>query len=385
MSFKKTVTFTANVSDYTDGTVSARVQAENKILGDFISWILSHNLNLSVQERIAIGSSQWAGKPFYCSTSGFTSVDSNSTTTDFYIIGKGKAKKCLGFSVDQHRLFFGLTDTVEKDLSYSMSSASDENYGRIPATQIRRDNNQNIRDRKIELTDQIWGWNFSQSDNVISLNVAFWKSAKTLAVLIDNEGSTSFLIISKEPSTCFYAFNKELQGLHFSFDDDFLISDDTYSFNASNSRYSGNIYLGYAMSYNPFFARVRNSQMFASVVNLACYPTCILSHIVGATDNQFDTVSNRVRKISQPQNGLSTASYMPAQTGFGFPRIANNELYIRKMYVPMTYPAVVSPLKVGYTPGTLRAGTVYSLADKYYLCLTNGVIGHFVEVTDQGD
>lgn len=385
MSFKKTVTFTASVSDYTDGTVSARVQAENKILGDFISWILSHNLNLSVQERIEIGSSQWAGKPFYCSTSGFTNVDSNSTTSDFYIIGKGKAKKCLGFSVDQHRLFFGLTDTVEKDLSYSMSSASYEDYGRIPAAQMRRDNNPSIRDRKIALTDQIWGWNFSQSDNVISLNISYWKSAKTLAVLIDNEGNTSFLIISKEPSTCFYAFNKELQGLHFSFDDDFLISDDTYSFNASNNSYSSNIYLGYAMSYNPFFARVKNYQMFATTVSLEYYPTCILSHIVGAIDNQFDIVSSKIRKISQPQNGLSTASYMPTQTGFGFPRIANNELYIRKMYVPMTYPAVVSPLKVGYTPGTLRAGTVYSLADKYYLCLTNGVIGHFVEVEDQGD
>lgn len=385
MSFKKTVTFTASVSDYTDGTVSARVQAENKILEDFISWILSHNLNLSVQERIEIGSSQWAGKPFYCSTSGFTSVDSNSTTSDFYIIGKGKAKKCLGFSVDQHRLFFGLTDTVEKDLSYSMSSESYENYGRIPATQIRRDNNQSIRDHKIELTDQIWGWNFSQSDNVISLNISYWKSAKALAVLIDNGGSTSFLVISKEPSTCFYAFNKELQGLHFSFDDDFLISDATYSFDANNNSYSSNIYLGYAMSCNPFFARTVNNAMIGSNISLLYYPTCILSHIVGAIDNQFDIVQNRVRKIEQPQNGLSTASYMPTQTGFGFPRIANNELYIRKMYVPMTYPAVVSPLKVGYTPGTLRAGTVYSLADKYYLCLTNGVIGHFVEVEDQGD
>lgn len=385
MSFKKTVTFTANVSDYTDGTVSARVQAENKILGDFISWILSHNLNLGVQERIEIGSSQWAGKPFYCSTSGFTNVDSNSTTTDFYIIGKGKAKKCLGFSVDQHRLFFGLTDTVEKDLSYSMSSESYETYGRIPATQMRRDKDQACRNMKMNLTDQIWGWNFSQSDNVISLNVAYWKSANALAVLIDNDGNTSFLVISKEPSTCFYAFNKELQGLHFSFDDDFLISDDTYSFYASNGSYSSNIYLGYAMSYNPFFARGLNTAMFNSVTALSYYPTCILSHIVGAIDNQYDVKYNKIMKISQPQNGLSTASYMPTQTGFGFPRIANNELYLRKMYVPMTYPAVVSPLKVGYTPGTLRAGTVYSLADKYYLCLTNGVIGHFVEVEDQGD
>lgn len=383
MSYKKTVTFTANVSDYTDGTVTARVQAENKILGDFISWLLSHNLNLSIQEHIEIGSSQWAGKPFYCSTSGYTGVDSNSTTTDFYILGKGKTKKCLGFSVDQHRLFFGLTDTVEKDLSYSMSSATQENYGRIPAVQMRRDNDQNIRNKKIELTDQIWGWNFSQSDNAITLNVAYWKSSDALAVLIDNDGNTSFLVISKEPSSCFYAFNKELQGIHFSFDDDFLISDATYSFAASNTNYSSNIYLGYAMSYNPFFARMANSTMISTTNNIEWYPTCILCHLVGSPDNQLNITMAKVDKITQPQNGLATASYMPTQTGFGFPRIANNELYIRKMYVPMTYPAVASPLKVGYTPGTLRAGTVYKVLDKYYLCLTNGVIGHFIEVADQ--
>lgn len=384
MSFKKTITFTATVSDYTDGTVSARVQAENKILGDFIAWLLSHNLNLSLQEHIEIGSSQWSGKPFYCSTSGYTGVDSNSTTTDFYLIGKGKAKKCLGFSVDQHRLFFGLTDTVEKDLSYSMSSSTQETYGRIPAAQMRRDNDQNIRNKKIELTGQIWGWNFSQSDNDLILTVSYWKSEKALAILIDNDGNTSFLVLSKDPSTCFYAFNKELQGLHFSFDDDFLISDATYSFAASNSNYSSNIYLGYAMSYNPFFARQANASMFSTINYSGAYPTCILCHLVGSPDNQLNITLGSVDKIAQPQNGLATASYMPTQTGFGFPRIANNELYIRKMYVPMTYPAVASPLKIGYTPGTLRAGTVYSLADKYYLCLTNGVIGHFVEVSDQG-
>ena len=383
MSYKKTVTFTASVSDYTDGTVSARVQAENKILGDFISWILSHNLNLSVQEHIEIGSSQWSGKPFYCSTSGYTGVDSNSTTTDFYVIGKGKAKKCLGFSVDQHRLFFGLTDTVEKDLSYSMSSSTQETYGRIPAVQMRRDNDHNIRNKKIELTDQIWGWNFSQSDNDLILTVSYWKSTDALAVLIDNDGNTSFLVLSKDPSTCFYAFNKELQGLHFSFDDDFLISDATYSFNANNSNYDSNIYLGYAMSYNPFFARQENTSMISTGNYLGEYPTCILCHLVGSPDNQLNTTLALVAKIAQPQNGLATASYMPTQTGFGFPRIANNELYIKKMYVPMTYPAVVSPLKVGYTPGTLRAGTVYKVLDKYYLCLTNGVIGHFIEVADQ--
>lgn len=67
------------------------------------------------------------------------------------------------------------------------------------------------------------------------------------------------------------------------------------------------------------------------------------------------------------------------------PRIANNELYIKKFYVPMTYPAVASPIKIGYTPGKLNAENVYSLNGKNYVCLNNGVIGLFVEVADQGD
>ena len=79
MSFKKTVTFTANVSDYTDGTVSARVQAENKILGDLVTFILSHNLGISIQEKCEIGSAKWAGNPFYCSTTGATSDVSNNS------------------------------------------------------------------------------------------------------------------------------------------------------------------------------------------------------------------------------------------------------------------------------------------------------------------
>lgn len=61
MSYKKTVTFTANVSDYTDGTVSARVQAENDILGQLVTFILAQNLGISVQEKVSIGDAKWSG------------------------------------------------------------------------------------------------------------------------------------------------------------------------------------------------------------------------------------------------------------------------------------------------------------------------------------
>ena len=63
MSFKKSVTFTANVADFEDGIVSARVQAENKILDDFVSWILAGNTGIQRLEKISIGDNEWSGLP----------------------------------------------------------------------------------------------------------------------------------------------------------------------------------------------------------------------------------------------------------------------------------------------------------------------------------
>ena len=63
MSFKKSVTFTANVADFEDGIVSARVHAENKILDDFVSWILAGNNGIQRLEKISIGDKEWSGLP----------------------------------------------------------------------------------------------------------------------------------------------------------------------------------------------------------------------------------------------------------------------------------------------------------------------------------
>jgi hypothetical protein len=89
--------------------------------------------------------------------------------------------------------------------------------------------------------------------------------------------------------------------------------------------------------------------------------------------------------VDTDSNGLASSGSMPTVGPLMFPRIANNELYIKKFYVPMTYPAISSPIKIGYTPGKLNAENVYSLNGKNYVCLNNGVIGLFVEVEDQGD
>ena len=376
MSYKKTVTFTANVSDYTGGTVSARVQAENKILGDLVTFILSHNLGISIQEKCEIGSSKWSGDPLWCSSSGAAGeVYNDKKCTDVYFLGRGINKKCLGLSVDRNEMYIGLTDTPTRDLEFPKSS---DTYGRLPCGQMRYEKNEASRDYKLEYCGVIRPITFSASSNVLSLNVKYWKKSDTLVISV----GTCRLVITKEPYTIFYTDDdrRKYSGMHYSLDDDHLISDATYSFNADNLSSSSNYDLGYAMSYSPYFLRTINFSVWESVRDISNITTCISCHLIG--------VSNAIEDTTIPPsdtNGLKVSPNIPTVTAFMFPRIANNELYIKKMYVPMTYPAIASPIKIGYTPGKLNAENVYSLNGKNYVCLNNGVIGLFVEVEDQGD
>ena len=376
MSYKKTVTFTANVSDYTGGTVSARVQAENKILGDLVTFILSHNLGISIQEKCEIGSSKWSGDPLWCSSSGAAGeVYNDKKCTDVYFLGRGINKKCLGLSVDRNEMYIGLTDTPTRDLEFPKSS---DTCGRLPCGQMRYEKNEASRDYKLEYCGVIRPITFSASSNVLSLNVKYWKKSDTLVISI----GTCRLVITKEPYTIFYTDDdlRKYSGMHYSLDDDHLISDETYSFDANNQSCSSNYDLGYAMSYSPYFLRTINYSVWESVRDISNITTCISCHLIG--------VSNAIEDTTIPPsdtNGLKVSPNIPTVTAFMFPRIANNELYIKKMYVPMTYPAIASPIKIGYTPGKLNAENVYSLNGKNYVCLNNGVIGLFVEVEDQGE
>ena len=376
MSFKKTVTFTANVSDFTDGTVSARVQAENKILGDLVTFILSHNLGISIQEKVEIGSSKWAGDPFYCSTSGATSdVNNNSMAGDFYFLGRGITKKCLGLSVDNHNLFIALTDTPTHDLTFSGSLGD---YARVPCAQMRKLKSSSNEDNRQNTRSSVPFWTFSTNTDALSLTIAYWKKDNTLVI---RSGEYN-VVISKDPNTVLINGTGHYRATHFSLDDDFLISLDTYSFNARNTNYSGNVALGYAMSYSPFFVKGSSKSMWDNLNNEAYCPTSILCHLIGTARTTYQNISSWVDTDS---NGLASNGNMPTVGPLMFPRIANNELYIKKFYVPMTYPAIASPIKIGYTPGKLNAENVYSLNGKNYVCLNNGVIGLFVEVEDQGD
>ena len=373
MSFKKTVTFTANVSDYTDGTVSARVQAENKILGDLVTFILAQNLGISVQEKVSIGDAKWSGNPFYCSTSGATAeVNNNSLAGDFYFLGRGMTKKCLGLSVDNHIMYIAMTDTPTHDLTFPGNLG---NFGRIPCAQMRNLKNSIHEGHRLDSRSSVPFFIFPTTGNDISLVVTYWKNSNILIMRSDGRN----VVISKDPNTVLINGTDHYRATHFSLDDDFLISTGTYKFTESNASYASNTNLGYAMSYSPFFAKSNSQSMWYSLNNQTYAPTSILCHMIGTARTVYSDLNDWVDTNS---NGLASDGNMPTVGPLMFPRIANNELYIKKFYVPMTYPAVASPLKIGYTPGKLNAENVYSLNGKNYVCLNNGVIGLFVEVED---
>lgn len=376
MSFKKTLTITKRESDYTAGTVSARVQAENAVLADFITWLLSVAPGLSIQEKVEIGNTKWTGQPFQVPSGDSSDVNHSSACTDLYFLGRGRNKKVIGICIDEHVLRVGLTDTPARDLDFP---ASDDSNARLPAAVLRASTNAGNRlscGAVAELAT------FGTSGDEVTLNLAYWRGASALVII----GATVPLVITQTPYTCLYTAPNNTVGLHFSLDDDFPISDATYSFSSDNYNYSSNRDLDYGMSYAPFFAHASNYGTFELPENQTYFPTSILCHrtamLYGAV---YDSDFNIYNIPFQGTESMASTGGIPACTPYGFPRIGNSELYIRKMYVPMTRPAVASPVKIGYTPGQIQQGAVYSVKGKYYVALKTGIISYFVEVADQGD
>lgn len=376
MSFKKTITFTATVSDYTDGTVSARVQAENKILGDLVAWILAQGLNILQVEKVSIGDTMWSDEPLNATTGAASLVNNNSLLTDVYFLGKGETKKCLGLSVDAHTLYAGFTDTATNDMRYSFASASYKAYGRLPTAQLRALKASYQEGYRKTAGATVPMASFSTTADALELTLAYYKGEGSL-VLMRTDGTFESVAIFADPASVFLYSGESLRALHYSLNDDATVTDETYSFSANNTAYASNAQLQCGMNYSPYFLRTSSYSPWTYIQG-SNMSTMIHMHALGRLE-LMDTTA-----VSNPANGMSAEAASPAYSAYGFPRILNNELYIKKQYIPATYPAVASPVKIGYTPGVLYAGTVYQLAGKYYLSLCNGVYGYFVEVADQG-
>lgn len=389
MSYKKTVTFTAKVSDYTDGTVSARVQAENNILGQFVSWLLAQNTSIQQIEKIEIGDSHWSGYPMYAVNSSVPSTVSSCVSgyqllSDVYMLGKNKNNFLMGLCVDGHVL------TLAPSCSFEFQDALNT-YSSQPISivmeQLRR-----LQSAKETNRNGFGALNlhtFSTTDDELSMTLNFWKGTDSMVIAVPGDLSRVFfsfnavdaswgwLGMMKESSysssmtICNYSFSEQIQ------------ADNTTQTLSSDSASSVSwcLSLGYPTNANPYYWGTM------SAYSTGCYPNNIIYSPVAVRMHRM-CVSSNALGTEYNQGSLDimmetdTSRVICCNTLWNFPRVTTEQLYLRKMYIPNRQTA--SPVKLGYTPGNLYADAVYTVNDKHYLCLKDGWCGYFVEVSDQG-
>ena len=374
MTFKKTITYSANVSDYEDDVVSARVYAQNQVLSQFVNFILNQNLNLQSLDKISIGDTAWSGDPLDNNNSVYTNFEKlEKSQTDCYFLGNNAQNNVLGITIDFNRLIVSLTPSPTKESETQYFTDSDyASYGRILTSQMRvgyEDGEYSSYNAyKLESSTSLELTSFDPSLNTVTLTFDYWKSPTDLVIKI----AENAIVLSKNPNACFLL--NSYGALCFSFDSPFLMNETTYEDNYEED-FTYNINLNLGTSGNPYRGRPYNGLAWGGSTAQNNFMTCVTIYGINKTGMRYDyNIENN--------NFFSDVTY-PTMLAFGFPRIKNGELYMRKQYIPMTYPAVFSPVKLGYTTGLLQGGSVYNINTRNFVCLNNGLYGYFVEVFDQ--
>lgn len=383
MSFKKTVTFTAKVSDYTDGTVSARVQAENNILGQFVSWLLAQNTSIQQIEKIEIGDSKWSGYPMYAVNSSVPSAVSSCVSgyellSDVYMLGKNKNNFLMGLCVDGHVL------TIAPSCSFEFQDARNT-YSSQPISivmgQLRR--LQSTKENNRNGFGALNLYTFSSTDDELSMTLNYWKGSDSMIISVPGALSKVFFSfdavdaswgwlgdMSSSMNICNYSFSESMQ------------ADNTTQTLSSDTAGSVSVCLslGYPTNANPYFWGNMNNSYTGCYANNGYYsPVAVRMHRMCVANNALDTSANQ--SVLERMMETDTSRVICCNTLWNFPRVTTEQLYLRKMYIPNRVTA--SPVKLGYTVGNLYADAVYTVNDKHYLCLSDGWCSFFVEVEDQ--
>ena len=376
MSFKKTVTFSAKVSDFTDGTVSARVQAENSVLNQLVQWIMLNLPSLQQLEKIEIGDSAWSGYPLFDVNSGVPSQVSSylSGTTfaqlsDVYILGKNKNNWCLSACVDQHVL--SLAPTCSLEFQNALNATTERNLS-IMIAQVRRHKNSVNRKNVAGAFDLC---TFTTSGDDVELTIDFWKTSSTLVFAL--RGTNDFCFISAGGDVDSFGFSTSDttygRTVVFDFSEPMQAAAVTQTLGGISNR-SIDVCLGenYATSNDPFFwgnMSSSSNMTYSAASSVPTYFPIYMHRLINLSDTSRSMLVDRIAYCD-----IAAAN---------FPRIDSDELYLRKIYIGNT--RNIAPILVSYTPGTLYSKSVYSVNGKYYLCLQNGWSSYMIEVSDQGD
>lgn len=380
--YKKTVTFTSKVSNFTDGTVSARIQAENDIVNQLAQWLLLQMPSMQQLEKVAIGDDMWAHFPMYAEGTDVPPGPSSDlegvykVLTDIFIFGVNANNFCCGMCADDHILRFAPTSSFAKAVELNTATPRER---AIPQIQLRSTSRNTIRVQSKGASDL---FTFPTNSDDIVVELEYWKSATTLVIcsklnkdfvfftsltesttggfgFVHDEGNTSASYVTRV-GVCFYSFYEPLQA--------------SPEQPVSQSTPSKEICLtyNYATNYNPYFwgGTIYYEAPYATntVEPSAHCPTAVWMHTLPIPIGMENPTNSFI---------IPTSYYRTS-----FPRIDYGQICLRKVLAPNLN--IDSGLKFVYTPGMLYSKNIYLVNDKAYLCLGNGWCSGFIEVADQG-
>lgn len=383
MSFKKTVTFTAKVSDYTDGTVTARVQAENNILSQFVAWLLAQNTSIQQIEKIEIGDSHWSGYPLYAVQSGAPSIITSvlsawSVLSDVYMLGKDKGNFCLVVAVDNHHLTLAPSCSFEYQ---DTLNAYQSRYLSIISEQVRWLRSGYIDYRKTAM-GQLDLFSFSTVDDELSVTLNYWRGSDSLVFGVNGKTERVFMSMDSEDSCWGWSLTAYNKICCYSFNEIMQAANETQTLNSYQEASAVQcLAKGYACNCEPFWWGSMSSYgQWGYITPLSSsMPVPIRQHILSFYSAKADDLN--YQKDAEI-NMTTDDRVICGMTFLNLPRISSDQLYLRKIYVPNRQTS--APIKLAYTPGMLYQDAVYTVNDKHYVCLQGAWRTYMVEVSDQG-
>lgn len=387
--YKKTITFTSKVSNFTDGTVSAQIQAENDIVNQLAQWLLLQMPSLQQLEKVSIGDDMWAHYPMYAVEPSLQLITNSTKTynmlTDVFVFGDNADNFCCGLCADNHILRFAPICSIAKQKEVNAITARDRS---IQFCQLRNINRNSYRVSSLGAVELA---SFSTSDNpsddTLSLTIEYWKGACTLVLSTPHTINCMFFTSASSTSVSGFGYINTSDTISsggnidstdfgcalYSFSEPCPVSTEQPASPTTRSitkclaqNYASNLdiyyWLGNSVGYY-VYESTNVAGMGGPPVAVALHRTPIKTY----AENMRLTRTKNQPIISQMA---------------GFPRIDIDQICMRKVLVPVLN--VDSGLKLVYTPGTFYGKNIYLVNGKTYLAFSSGWTTGFIEVADQG-
>lgn len=388
--YKKTITFTSKVSNFTDGTVSAQIQAENDIVNQLAQWLLLQMPSMQQLEKVAIGDEMWANYPMYAVKPSSNLITNSTITynmlTDVFVFGDNADNFCCGLCADNHILRFAPICSIAKQKEVNAITA------RARSIQFCQLRNLNLNSKRVSSLGAVELASFSTSDDpsddTLSLTIEYWKGACTLVLSTPNTIQCMFFTSASSTSVSGFGYINTSDTISsggnldstdfgcalYSFSERCPVSTEQPASPSARS-ITKCLAQNYASNFDIYY-------WFGNSPSYQVYETANFATSYGGGPIAVALHRTPIKTLAQNMRFTRAKDQPTISQMAGFPRIDVDQICMRKVLVPVLN--VDSGLKLVYTPGTFYGKNIYLVNDKTYLAFSSGWTTGFIEVADQG-